>query len=45
MEWPPNPMLLFTAWILGEISNKEYCELAKLWHEKHNKQKEKAAQE
>lgn len=40
MEWPPNPMLLFTAYIMGQITNKEYIELSRLWKEM---QKEKTA--
>ena len=39
MEFPPNPMLLFTAYIMGHISNEEFIELSRLWKEK---QKEKA---
>ena len=39
MEWPPNPMLLFTAYIMGKITNEEYIELSRLWKEKHEKEK------
>ena len=39
MEWPPNPLLLFTSWIMGQISNAEFIELSRIWKEKQKEEK------
>ena len=39
MEWPPNPMMLFTEYLMGWISNREFIELSRLWKEKQKKEK------
>jgi len=46
MEWPPNPMILFTGWLMGQISNDEFIELSRLWKKKQEekRQKEKAGE-
>ena len=44
MEWPPPVYIIFSQWLLGAITNEEFCELMKERAKYEKEKKEKAAQ-
>lgn len=40
MQFPPPPGLCLLAYEFGSISKEECMRLIKMWHEKHDKNKE-----